>query len=116
MAVNSAYYTTGIGSAYGKIVTGVVTVTTAGTAVRITSTSTPIAGVWVAADAQATASFFAVGDSNVNATLGSQQGIIVIPAQASIFIPVNDLSLLWVDADQNSGDLAYAYLQPADNL
>ena len=42
-----AYYSTGIGAAFGKIVSGTKTVSTAGTAVQVTATATPIMGVWL---------------------------------------------------------------------
>ena len=93
----------------GSIVTGTKTVTTAGTAVRITSTSTPCTGVWVSADI-GTGSIMAVGDSSVLAANSSQRGIIIVPGNQSTYLAINDLSLLWVDAQTNGAKLAYAYL------
>ena len=106
-----AYYSTGIGAAFGKIVTGTTTVAASGTAVRVTSTSTPIAGVWVAGDI-GNSSVMVVGDSSVVGTSGSQRGIIIGPAESSIFIPINNLNLLYVDSASNGDKLIWTYLQP----
>jgi len=106
-----AYYSTGIGSAFGKIVSGVTAVPTSGTAVQITTTSTPVPGVWVGGD-EANAGLIIVGDSSVNGVAGSQQGVMVEPAGNSIFIPVNNLNLLWVDSSVNGGRATWAYVQP----
>ncbi len=110
--MNTQPFTSGIGAAFGKIVTGIKTVTTAGTAVQITTTSTPIPGVWVAADL-GNSGPVVVGDSNVVAASGSMQGIILIPGNPSVFIPINNLNLLYVDAQNNGDELCYAYLQPS---
>lgn len=107
-----AFYTTGIGAAFGKIVSGTTTVTNSGTAVQVTATSTPIAGVWVAGDIGNT-DVVVAGDSSVVGTSGSQQGLIIGPAESSIFLPINDLSLLWADAVTNGDKLIWLYLQPA---
>ena len=105
-----SYTTTGIGAAFGKIVTGTKTVTTAGTAVRVTTDSIPITGVWVGADTAG--GIMCVGDSSVKATSGSMQGIVLFPGNVSTFIAINNLNLLWVDAQGNGWKLCYAYLQP----
>lgn len=99
-----------VGHGYGKIITGTKTVTTAGTAVQVTTSATPIGGVWVAADMGGGP--LAVGDSSVLAANSSQQGVILTPGNPSTFIPINDLSLLWVDAQTSGHKLCYAYLQP----
>ena len=99
-----------VGAGYGKIVTGSKTVTTAGTAVQITTTATPIGGVWLAADMSGGP--MAVGDSSVLAANNSQQGVILTPGNQSTFVPINDLSLLWVDAQTSGNKLCYAYVQP----
>ncbi len=106
-----AYYSTGIGAAFGKLVSGTTTVTTSGTAVQVTATSTPIPGVWVGGDI-GNANPVVVGDSGVVGTSGSQQGIIIGPAESSIFIPINNLNLLWVDAVTNGDKIIWTYLQP----
>ena len=105
------YYTTGIGQAAGTIVSGTTTVTTSGTAVRITATSTPIAGVWVGGDI-GNAGVVLVGDVNVSATSGTQQGMIIGPAESSKFLAINNLNKLWVDADEDGDKIVWLYLQP----
>jgi len=100
----------GPGSPLGKIVTGTTTVTTAGTPVQITSTSTPIYGVWVGADTSG--GILVVGDSSVDAISGQMQGIVLTPGNVSTFININNLNLLWVDSQANGNKLCYAYLQP----
>lgn len=105
------YYSQTIGAAYGKIVTGTKTVTTAGTAEQVTATSTPIGGVWVAADT-GTGSIMAVGDASVDAIASQMQGLVLIPGNPSVFLPIDNLNLLYVDAQANGAKLAYAYLQP----
>lgn len=107
-----AYFTTGIGAAFGKIVSGNTTVTTAGTAVQVTATSTPIPGVWVAADS-GNNNGVVVGDSSVVGGDSSMQGIVLTPGNMSIFININNLSLLYVDSETNGDKLVWAYLQPS---
>jgi hypothetical protein len=106
-----AFDTTGIGAAYGKIVSGRTTITTSGTAVRITATSTPVPGVWVGSD-ENNGGIIVVGDSSVEGTAGSQQGIMIEPAGNSIFIPVNNLNLLYVDSSNSGDEAVWAYVQP----
>lgn len=113
--MSGAYYSSGIGAAYGKIVSGTVTIATAGTAQQVTATSTPIPGVWVAADLGNT-NPVVVGDSSVVAANGSMQGIVLTPGNNSVFIAINDLSLLYVDSQTNGDELTYAYLQPDDSI
>lgn len=105
----------GIGAAYGKIVDGRTTVTTSGTAVRITSSSIPIAGVWVGGD-EGNGGIVIVGSSTVKGTSGSMRGIMIEPAGNSIFIPVNNLNLLYVDSTISGDEVVWAYLQPFDGL
>jgi hypothetical protein len=106
-----AYFTPGIGAAYGRIVSGRTTVTTSGTAVQITTVSTPVPGVWVGGDVGNGGIIF-VGDSSVKGTSGTCQGIAVEPAGNSIFIPVNNLNLLWVDSSASGDKAIWAYVQP----
>jgi len=107
-----SYYSTGIGRSYEKIVSGKTTVTTAGTAVRVTSTSIPIPGVWLSGDTEGAGGVLVVGDISVSAIEGSQQGITIVPGNQSIFLEINNLNKLYVDSAENGGKLCYAYLQP----
>ncbi len=107
-----SYYSTGIGKAYEKIVDGNTTITTSGTPVRITATSTPIPGAWVGGDENNSGLIY-VGTSTVDGVAGQQRGIAIEPAGNSIFIPVNNLNLLYVDASANGDIASWAYVQPA---
>lgn len=101
--------------AYGKIVSGTKTVTTAGTALQVTSTFTPIGGVWLSADLGNT-NPVVVGDSSVVAANSSQRGIVLVPGSQSIFLSINNLNLLYVDSQTNGDKLCYAYLQPLSSV
>ena len=90
------------------IVSGTKTVTTAGTAVQITATPTTIKGVWVCADLIA-GIIVTVGDSAVVGNASGMRGLVLTPGNPPIFIPITDLSLLYVDAQANNGKLSYAY-------
>lgn len=90
------------------IVSGTKTVTTAGTAVRITATPTTIKGIWINADLLA-GIVVVVGDSSVVGNASGMKGVVLTPGNQPIFLAINDLSLLWVDAQANGGKLAYLY-------
>jgi len=106
-----AYYSTGIGSAYGLIVDGGTSVGVAGTPVRLTAVSTPIPGVWIGGDTGNTGVIY-VGASTVDGVEGQQRGIAVEPAGNSIFIPVNNLNLIYIDANTSGDRASWAYVQP----
>ena len=91
-----------------SIVDGTTTVTTAGTAVRITATPTPIKGVWLSGDTIAGILLY-VGASSVVANVSGQRGLCIIPGNNPVFLEVSDLSLVYVDAVSNGGKLAWAY-------
>jgi len=107
----SLYDYQGRGAPLGKIVTGTKTITTAGTAVQVVTASTPIDGVWVGADMSGGP--LVVGDSAVLATIGSMQGVVIVPGNPSTYINVDNLNLLYVDAQSSGNKLCYAYLQPS---
>lgn len=98
-----------VGGLYTSITTGTKTVTTAGTAVQITATPTAIKGIWLSADMVAGIPV-AVGDSGVVANVTGQKGILLTPGSPATFLPINDLSLLYVDSLTNGGKLCYAYV------
>ncbi len=95
-------------TAASGIVSGTKTVTTAGTAVQVTATPTTIKGVWVNADLLA-GIVVTVGDSSVKGNGSGMKGIVLTPGNPPQFLQINDLSLLWVDAQSNGGKLAYLY-------
>ena len=90
------------------LVSGTTTVTTTGTTVQITSTPTPIKGVWLSADIYAGA-IMTVGDSAVVGWQTGTKGIVLSPGNPPVYLPIYDLSFLWVDSNTNGGKLAYAY-------
>lgn len=109
--MQGAYYSTGIGAAFGKIVDGNTDIPSAGTPVRLTATSTPCMGVWVGGDT-GNDSVIYVGSSTVDGVEGQQRGISVEPAGNAVFIPVNNANLIYFDANTNGDNAVWAYLQP----
>ncbi len=106
-----AYFTTGIGAAFGKIVSGNVSVTNAGTTTQFVVESIPIPGVWVAADT-GNVDWVTVGSTGTTATQTNQKGVILVPGNQSVFMNVNNLNLLFVNANNTGDGVSYAYLQP----
>lgn len=82
------------------------TVTTAGTAVAL-ATTTSIKKVFITAETDNTG-LIAVGRSTVLAAPGSQRGIILAPGQSTSF-SADDLANVYIDATQNGDGVAYAY-------
>ena len=95
-------------SGAGTIVSGTKTVTTAGTPVQISATSTPCKNVIISGDIIVGIPCV-VGDSGVVANVSGQKGIVIIPGNDPVNIPVSNLNLLYVDAQSNGGKIAYAY-------
>lgn len=83
------------------------TVSSAGTAVKITSTSTPCKSIIIQALFSNT-SKIAVGDSATLATAGSESGVI-LTAGASVTLPIIDLSLVYIDALVNGEGVTSQY-------
>lgn len=96
-----------ISSGAGTSITdGTKTVTTAGTAVQISAASVPCKGVIVNADI-VVGIVCAVGASTVVANVSGQRGVILIPGNDPVFIPVSNLNLLYVDSQTNGGKISY---------
>ena len=108
--MGNPYYSQGLGAPVGKIVSNALTGTD-GTVAHVTSTNIPITGVWVGADLGNT-NHIVVGDSSCEATAGSIKGIILIPGNPSIFLPVNNLNLVYYDVVTTGDRICFAYLQP----
>ncbi len=85
-----------------SIVAGRKVVTTAATAVKLLDNVTHCYRVDISADLGNTG-VMVVGGSTVVAALGSQVGIVLTPGNPPLTILVNDVSKIYVDA-QNSGD------------
>lgn len=92
---------------YQTIGDGVKSVTTAGTAVQLSSSSIPCRMVEVQARAGNTGKI-AVGASTVVATAGSERGIILQPGQSASF-RVKDVSTLYLDASVSGEGVSYVY-------
>ena len=102
-----------------KMTSGSKTVTTTGTAVQVSSTSVGIKGVLVSELRAAShdSGQVYVGDSSVSAgrtaagvtTPTNRKGIRVTSSDP-VFIPITDLSLLYVDALTQDG-ISYIYFQ-----
>lgn len=84
-----------------------VTVTTPGTAVQLTSTSTVCKMLIIQALFSNTHNI-AVGGSGVLATVGSEKGITLNPG-ATYTIPVVDVSLIYIDAITGTEGVTYQY-------
>jgi len=104
------YGTQGLGSPFGKLVAGSKTAT-ALTTTQISTESIPIGGVWVGADTL-NSDVILVGNSSVLATQTNQAGIVLFAGNPSIFIPINNLDLLYMQTIITGDRLCYAYLQP----
>jgi len=84
-------------------------VTTSGTRVQITATSTPCQGVIVQSLRSNTGNI-SVGGSDVLGTLGSESGIEITPGQ-TITIFCKDLNMIWLDSDVNGEGAQYLIMQ-----
>lgn len=93
---------------YTGMDTGTKTVTTAGTRVQVSASSVPCKCVIVSADLGNT-NPIVVGGANVVAASGSQQGIVLIPANGPVTLNINNLNKIYVDAITNGDKLSYAY-------
>ena len=91
------------------IVSGTVTVTTTGTTVQISSSLLTIRGIWLSGDTFSGA-IMTVGDSAVVGWASGMKGVVIVPGNQPVFLPMTELSRLWVDSDTNGGKLSYAYL------
>ena len=95
-------------SGAGTIATFIRNVTTAGTAVQITTVSTPCKKVVLYARLGNT-NPVVVGDVNVVAASATQRGIVLVPGNDPFTIEVSDLSLLYVDSQTNGDGVCGAY-------
>ncbi len=91
-----------------KLTGGRKVVTTGGTREQITSTETAIAGVIIQA-LRSNSGNVAIGGSDVDVTAGSENGIELVAGQTET-IPCRDLSLVWIDADNNGEGVAFSLL------
>src|SRR5690242_19354455 len=90
----------------GDVLSGHVTVSSAGTAVQLIATPTACVGVWCSALPGNTKEV-TVGDSSAKAGAGTEQGVVLLPTGQPQFIHVNDASLLWVNAQISNEGMSF---------
>lgn len=87
---------------FSTIVHGQKAVTTSGTGVALASSSTPVnQGVWIKA-LQGNSGFIYVGLNGVATSTGYQ-----LDAAESVFIPIADLSTIYIDCSVNGEGVSY---------
>lgn len=82
-------------------------VTTAGTAVQLSDTSVRCENITIVAESDNTG-IIAIGDANVVAAEGSQQGAILTPL-GSITIKVGDLKNIYIDSTVSGDGVTFGY-------
>jgi len=93
--------------AHSGVGSGRKTITTAGTAEQLSSTSVPCKRVFIQA-LEGNTDAVVIGDSNVVASLASRRGKAFFPTQGDWFY-VNDLSLLYIDSTANGDKVNFFY-------
>ena len=91
-----------------KIVSGRKTVTPAGTAVQITTTSIQCFLVLLSADL-ANTSPIVIGSSNVVAALDSQKGVVLTPGNPPLVFPIRNVSDIYVDVITAGDSVCFVY-------
>lgn len=84
------------------------TVTTAGTAVQLSTSQIRAKRIIIQSESDNTG-LIAVGGSTVVAAAGSQQGIVLVNAGDSVTLINNDLSEVYIDSSVNGEGVTYAY-------
>jgi len=84
---------------------GSQTVSSAGTAVQLTTTATPCRLVNIYAKSGNTGNVF-VGAS----TVSSSRGMVLEQARSTDWFPIDDLSKIYIDAANNDDGVTYAYV------
>jgi hypothetical protein len=97
------------------LVSGRTAVTTGGTAVQLSATSTPVRCLWIMA-ATANTNPVVVGGSDVVAAVGTRKGIALRstdpPVRLTAADGVDELSDVYVDAVTNGEAVTWAYTTP----
>ena len=94
-------------TAKGTIGTGRQTVTTNGTPVQLSGTSTATRRVFIQSETDNTGNII-VGDSNIESVVGSERGIVLFTSQ-SIIIEIDNLNKVYIDSTVNGEGVAYLY-------
>ena len=92
---------------YGTIGTGRKTVTTAGTAVQLSSTSVPCKKVIIIGEEDNTETI-AVGGSSVVAALSTRQGIPLAAFHSDVFY-IDNLNKIYIDSVEDGEGVTYVY-------
>lgn len=87
---------------------GSTTVTSSGTPVRLTATSTPCKGVKFQADEGNNATIIAAGLSDVDAVSDPPVAYVMLYATQNDFIKTTDASNIYFDATANNGKVSWA--------
>lgn len=98
-----------LSGAGSSIVSGNKRSTSPGTAVQVNSSSISIKGVWISADLGNNGPIV-VGDSSCIATLGANKGIPLSVGSNPIYLPINNINVLYMDVQISGDKLSYAYL------
>lgn len=91
----------------GALEGGRKTVTTAGTAVQLATTSTEIGWVTITA-LEANTGVIVVSGSGVVAASGTRKGL-PLAAKDSVSIPTDNLTDVWIDSTVNGEGVSYMY-------
>jgi hypothetical protein len=90
------------------VVSGNKVVASAGTQERLVAQ--PAACSWIVITAApANAGNITIGASDVDATADAEAGITLDAGQSTPVLPVNNASLLWVDATNSGDEVGYIY-------
>lgn len=89
---------------------GSADVTTAGTPVQVSSTSTQCKQVIITGKEDNTDIIVVGGSNSVDATEASRTGLVVFPGQ-SFVLYVKDLDQLWLDAEVSGEGITYTYFK-----
>ena len=96
--------------AYEVMDSGRQTVTTVGTRVRLTTVPTPASLVMLTAETDNTG-IITYGGSQVDAALATRKGFPLSVGQSSPWIPVSNLSNIWLDTTVNTDGVTYIVLR-----
>ena len=105
----------GLGSGLGgadnasSVVSTRKAITTSGTPEALVGTATPCFLVLVSADLENTVGPMVVGDSTIDATGAAQSGVVIVPGNDPVPFYVNDVSLLYADAQTNGDAVCFTY-------
>lgn len=92
------------------IASGRLVVSATGEATQLTTTSTPCLGVWLS-PSPGNSDYLMYGDSSITAATASAYGATIYPGNNPTFVPVDDVSLIYVDA-KTAGDAAcFSYVK-----